>query len=145
MDRLLVPEPWTRTVTELTAAGVRGEVYAHELVTVPPGAVGDFLAAVHEQAVPAHEGLDAESVGAFRVTGVNDSEAVLLWALPSWSAWAVLEQAWLDPDGPLGEWRATTLALGADWRRQALVDAPLSPLRIGRQPEATDRLPLDAL
>ncbi len=146
VDRIVVPEPWTRTITELNAAGVRGEVYAHELVTVPPGAVGEFLAAVREQAVPAHAALDAENVATFRVTGVNDSEAILLWALPSWSAWADLERAWLDPDdGPLATWRSTTLALGADWRRQLLVDAPLSPLRIGRQPEVADRLPLDAL
>ena len=145
VDRIVVPEPWTRTVTELTAAGVRGEVYAHELVTVPPGAGGDFLAAVHEQAVPAHAGLGVENVGAFRVTGVNDSEAILLWALPSWSAWAGLEQAWLDPDGPLRDWRATTLGLGADWRRQLLVDAPLSPLRTGRQPQVEDRRPFEEI
>ncbi len=85
VDRIVVPEPWTRPVTELTEAGVRGEVYAHELVTVPAGTVGEFLAAVHEQGVAAHEalGIGVENVGAWRVTGVNDSEAILLWALPS--------------------------------------------------------------
>lgn len=147
VDRIVVPEPWTRPVTELTEVGVRGEVYAHELVTVPAGTVGEFLAAVHEQGVAAHEalGIGVENVGAWRVTGVNDSEAILLWALPSWAAWAELEQAWLDPDGPLGEWRSTTLGLGADWRRQLLVDAPLSPLRTGRQPQVEDRLPLDQI
>ena len=38
-----------------------------------------------------------------------------------------------------------TLELGADWRRNVLVDAPLSPLRIGRQPEVGDRIPLAEL
>jgi hypothetical protein len=145
VDRIVVPEPWTRTITELTEAGVRGEVYAHELVTVPAGAAADFLAAVRELALPAHAELGAENIGAWRVTGVNDSEAVLIWALPSWTAWAGLERAWLDPGGALGAWRSAALELGADWRRQAMVDAPLAPLRTGRQPEASDRLPLDSL
>ncbi len=37
LDRLLVPAPWTRTIEELCADGVRGETYAHEQITVPPG------------------------------------------------------------------------------------------------------------
>ena len=37
VDRIVVPEPWTRSIDELVAAGVRGEVYAHELVKVPIG------------------------------------------------------------------------------------------------------------
>jgi hypothetical protein len=42
-------------------------------------------------------------------------------------------------------WRKRLLSLGATWRRQLLVDAPLAPLRIGRQPEESDRRPLDEL
>jgi len=144
-DRILVPEPWTRPITELCEAGVRGEVYAHELVTVPVGTVTGYLDSVHEVAVPAHERLGIEPVGAWRVAGVNDSEAVVIWALPSWAAWAELERSWIDPTGPLTAWRAACLGLGADWRRQLLVDAPLAPLRTGRQPEVEDRTPLDEL
>ena len=33
----------------------------------------------------------------------------------------------------------------AIWRRILLVDAPLSPLRIGRQPAVEDRRPLDEI
>ena len=148
VDRIVVPEPWTRSVEELVAAGVKGGVYAHELVTVPAGTSPRYLAAVHDEAVAAHAELGLEVVGAFRVTGVNDSEAVVIWAIPDWARWAVLEQAWLDAAdgrGPLAGWRATTLGLGADWRRQAMVDSPLSPLRLGRQPEVGDRRPLDEL
>ncbi len=139
VDRILVPEPWTRPITELTDAGVRGEVYAHELVTVQPGSSAAFLDGVREQAVHAYEGFGAECVGAWKVTGVNDSEAVVLWALPSWSAWADLEQAWLAEEGPLDGWRSSCVRMGADWRRQLLIDAPLSPMRIGRQPAVGDR------
>jgi hypothetical protein len=94
--------------------------------------------------VAAHAELDVELVGAYRVTGVNDSEAIVIWALPSWDTWARLEQAWLGA-GPLDIWRATTRGLQADWRRSLMVDAPLSPLRIGRQPDVDDRIPLDQL
>jgi hypothetical protein len=138
IDRILVPEPWTRPITELTEAGVRGEVYAHELVTLPPGAATPFLDGIREEAVHAYDALGAECVGAWRVTGVNDSEAIVLWALPSWAAWTDLERAWLDPDGPLAGWRTRCLRIGADWRRTLLVDAPLSPMRIGRQPDVSD-------
>jgi hypothetical protein len=144
VDRIVVPEPWTRPVETLIAEGVRGEVYAHELVTVPTGAAPDFLAAVRDIGVDAHASLDVELVGAYRVTGVNDSEAILIWALPDWHAWARLEQQWLAP-GELDAWRAATRTIGADWRRSLMIDAPLSPLRIGRQPEAGDRIPLDQL
>jgi len=148
VDRIVVPESWTRPVDELIADGVRGEVYAHELVSVPAGGAPDYLSAVRHQAVAAHAELGLELVGAYRVTGVNDSEAIVVWAIPDWATWAAVEQAWLAAaagDGPLGGWRATTKALGADWRRNLMVDSPLSPLRIGRQPEETDRIPLDEL
>jgi hypothetical protein len=139
VDRILVPEPWTRSITELTDAGVRGEVYAHELVTVQPGSAAAFLDGVREQALHVYAGLGAECVGAWQVAGVNDSEAVVLWALPSWSTWAGLERAWLDESGPMDGWRASCVRMGADWRRQLLIDAPLSPMRIGRQPAVEDR------
>jgi hypothetical protein len=163
VDRILVPEPWTRSIDELVAAGVRGELYSHELVTLPVGTAAEFMAGFRADAVPAHEAFGLKLVGAFRVAMVNDSEVIVIWAIPDWPTWARVERAWLsEPQGGLGDrrgerdglgdaadalarWRETTLALRADWRRSLLVDAPLSPLRIGRQPEVSDRVPLDQL
>jgi hypothetical protein len=151
VDRVLVAEPGSRSIDDLVAAGVRGELYSHELVQLPPGGAPEFLAAFAEEAVPAHRALGLDLVGAFRVAMVNDSEAVVIWAIPGWDAWAEVEQAWLAAGspagggGPLAAWRARALTLGADWRRSLLVDAPLAPLRIGRQPEVGDRLPLDQI
>ena len=68
----------------------------------------------------------------------------MIWAIPDWPTWAVVEQAWLAAADGTVRWPGgapTTLELGADWRRSLLVDSPLSPLRIGRQPEVTDRIP----
>ena len=145
VDRIVVPEPWTRPVTRLIEDGVRGELYAHELVTVPVGTIGDYLDALDREGRPAVEALGLEAIGAYRVAMVNDSEAIVLWAIPDWATWTRFEQAWSSPSGALDAWRKTTLGLQADWRRILLIDSPLSPLRIGRQPEASDRLPLDQI
>jgi len=143
VDRIVVPEQWSPTIEELTAAGVKGAVYAHELVTVPVGTVRAFLDALGEAGRPAVEALGARCVGAFRVAMTNDCEAIVLWAFPSWEAWANFEQAW---DGAtLAPWRARLTAMGTDVRRTLLVDAPLSPMRAGRQPQVEDRRPLEEI
>ena len=49
------------------------------------------------------------------------------------------------PTAPLAPWRKTLLGLGASWRRQLLIDSPLNPLRTGRQPQVSDRRPLDQI
>jgi hypothetical protein len=143
VDRIVVPEPWSPAIEELTATGVTDSVYAHEVVTVPVGTVRAYLEAVGDTGVPAMEALDARCIGAFRVAMTNDAEAIVIWALPSFAAWARFEQAW---DGSeLAPWRARLTAMNADIRRTLLVDAPLAPLRTGRQPQVEDRRPLDEL
>ena len=144
VDRIVVPTSWTRSVEQLTSDGVRGEVYAHELVRVPAGTNGELLEAVEREGVRAVSGLGLECVGAYSVAMADDSEALLLWAIPDWATWVAYEQAW-EADGALGSWRKTLLGLGARWNRQLLVDSPLNPLRTGRQPEVSDRRPLDQL
>ena len=146
VDRIVVPEPWTRPVTELTDAGVRGEVYAHELVTVPAGHGGGAPGrrpragrgrprrAGHRQrrGVAGHRGQRLRghpALGPAVLVGLGRLRAGL--ARPGEPRWATGARP--------------TLGLGADWRRQLLVDAPLSPLRTGRQPQVEDRLPLDQL
>ncbi len=143
VDRILVPEPWTRTIDELVADGVRGDVYAHELVSLPPGRAGAFLEAFGDQGRDAIEGLGLglDVVGAYRVAMVNDSECIVIWAIPDWDTWTAFEQAWLG--GALAAWQRTTLELGADWRRILLVDSSLNPMHTGRQPQIEDRRPLE--
>jgi hypothetical protein len=143
-DRILIPAPWTRTIDELVRDGVRGVFYAHELVRIAPGGARSYLERVHELGLAIHAELGLELVGAFRTAMRNDSECLLLWAIPSAAAWARFEAAQDDAVG-LRRWREATRELALDWRRTLLVDAPLCPLRIGRQPEVSDRLPLDAI
>jgi hypothetical protein len=139
-DRILAPEPWSPTINELTSAGVRGAVYAHELVTLPVGNARTFLDALAELGRAAVEECGLTIVGAFNVAMRNDTEAVVVWAMPDWATWVAFEQAW-DGDG-LRNWRLHLVGLGADVQRILLVDSPLNPLRTGRQPQVEDRKPL---
>ena len=144
-DRIVVAEPGTRGVEALIADGVRGTAYAHELYTVPPGRAPELLSMVEGELRKLHEAFGIDHVGSYRVAMVNDTEAVVLWAVPTFGAWAELEQASLAGGAGLGDWKRSMADLGADWRRILLVDSPLSPLRIGRQPSVEDQRPLSDL
>jgi hypothetical protein len=141
VDRIVVPTEWTRPVEDLCAAGVRGVAYAHELVTVPPGTVGEYLDALATEGRAAVGAHGLQPVGAYEVAMADASEAIAIWAIPDWPTWAAFEQAAMR-GGALEPWTRTLLGLGASWRRQLMVDAPLSPLRTGRQPQESDRRPL---
>jgi hypothetical protein len=132
VDRIVVPAPWTRTIGELCAAGVRGDVYAHELVTVAPGESRELLERARA-ATDLHARHGWELVGAFTTAMRLDDEALLLWAVPTWQQWAAAEA---DPE--LGTWRRGTGA--SAWQRVLLVDSPLNPMRTGRQPARSDRV-----
>jgi hypothetical protein len=143
-DRILVPDADSRPIEWLCSEGVRGELYCHEIVEVPPGGAPELLAAVRAEGEPAYRGEGLELVGAFRTAMRSDDEAILLWACPTWKTWGAFEQAWFA-DGDVGRWRQVLLDVGARWQRTLLVDAELAPLRIGRQPTESDRRPLDEI
>ena len=137
-DRILRPAQWTETIDELCAAGVRGACYAHELIRVRAGANWDLLDRARELAVPAYGQFGFRLVGAFVTAMAGDDEALLLWAVPDWADWARFEHAH-DADDALGQWRSASADIVTARHRTLLVDAPLSPLRTGRQPARSDR------
>jgi hypothetical protein len=139
LDRVIIPAPWTRTIGELCEAGVRGHVYAHEMVTVPRGKAFDHLSWVRDEQIPAYEKFGWENVGSYR-TGLSDeSECILIWAIPSWEQWAEFEKA-LDVAGPLRTWQDSMYERTTSSSRFLMLDAPLSPMKIGRQPAREDRV-----
>jgi hypothetical protein len=140
VDRLLVPAPWTRTIEQLCADGVRGEAYAHEQFAVPQGAAGGFLGEVAEVADPLYGAFGWTLAGAWETAMRNEAECIVLWAIPSWEAWAAFEQAERG-DTALRRWRRSTYGRVTGATRMLLVDAPLCPFRTGRQPEVGDRIP----
>ena len=137
-DRILEPAPWTRTISELCAAGVRGACYAHELVAVRPGRAGDFLERVRDEGTSLAGRYSWELAGAWRTAMVDDDECVLLWAIPTWQDWARFERAHTT-DGDVQSWRQDVRQIVEGWERIVLIDAPLSPFATGRQPSRADR------
>ncbi len=138
-DRIMLPAPWTRTIEQLCADGVRGEVYAHELVRVRTGAAPELLERARDGAAPVLAEHGWELAGAFTTAMVNDDEALLLWAVPTWQHWADAEKAF-GSDDRLVHWRGELSEIVTAWQRILLVDAPLSPMRTGRQPSRADRI-----
>ena len=136
-----MPAPWTHPITDLIERGVHGEVFAQEIVNVAPGAAGDYLDALHDVGRSAVESFGFTLTGAFRTAMWNDTQCIVIWAIPDWPTWAAYESA--VHDERLAAWHAAQHELDADFMRTLMVEAPLSPLRIGRQPEVGDRRPLD--
>ena len=134
IDRILEPAPWTRSIEELCGAGVRGQCYAHELIRVEAGAASDFLERTRERADALARRHHWDLAGAWRTAMAYDDECILLWAVPTWRAWSAFET-----DGEDRAWRLGAADVVQTWQRTLLVNAPLSPLRTGRQPSRDDR------
>lgn len=137
VDRIVVPAPWTSPIADLVGGGIRGECYAHEIVTLRPGNAARYLDALRDLGRPAVESLGLTLISAGSVAMVNDSECIVIWAIPDWPTWTRFERE--QSAEALAPWRAALDELGADWRRTLLMDAPLAPLRLGRQPAESDR------
>ena len=144
VDRIVVAEPWAKPIDQLCAEGAGGAVYAHELLTVAPGRASELLAAVDDVGRAAAAELGVALIGGFRVAMADDTEAIALWSFPDWATWSEYEQAW-SPTGAMAKWRAALIDLDARFRRELLIDAPLAPLRTGRQPQVEDRRPLSEI
>ena len=144
VDRILEPAPWAQSIDELVASGAGAAFYGHEIIRVAPGESPHLLDALHDRGRPAAGALGVGLLGGFRVAMADDRECVAIWTFPDWSAWAEYEQAW-TPHGAMAEWRAALVEMGARFRRSLMVDAPLAPLRTGRQPQIEDRRPLEQL
>jgi hypothetical protein len=136
-DRVLIPHPQTKTITELCAARMSTvATYAHELVRLDRGRPEAFLDAAIDAAPAVGDRFGWQLLGAWRTAMVADDECVLLWAIPSWEAWGAAEQALLtEPELLVGGAEKEVRSR----HRVLLVDAPLSPLRTGRQPARSDR------
>src|SRR5579862_5219890 len=141
-DRILQPAPWTRTIEELCADKVTGETYAHEQLTVAPGGSTEYLEIFRQEAVPVYESLGWELAGAWETLMTNDSECIVLWAIPTWQQWAEGEKA-KRAHPPMARWWARCIELTRSFNRFLLVDAPLSPFRTHRQPAYSDQVGWD--
>ena len=78
-DRLCGGVPGSPTTEELTAAGVRGTLFVHELLEVRPGTQLEFLAAAVAHRVPLLRDHGHQPTGLYEVLG-NQHEVVMVWA-----------------------------------------------------------------
>jgi hypothetical protein len=132
-DRLLIPAPWSPTLKELIARGVKGEVYHHETIRIAPGQAKTYLDLFEQHWLPVAERIGLQLVGAYRTAMTNDSEVIVFWAMKDWDTWADVEIAY-ETDERVAAWRARTRDVAIDWRNKLLSPAPLHPLHTGRQP-----------
>jgi hypothetical protein len=136
-DRILVPAPWSPTITDLCAQGAGGVAYAHDQVAVSPGRAQNFLELARESGGSFYERFGWTLIGAWETALHHDDEAFLLWSIPSWAQWGAAEAELRR--GGTGTWSERQRDAVTDFKRILLVDAPLGPLRIGRQPSRSDR------
>lgn len=137
-DRILVAHPDSPGVEDWSERGGTGSVaYVHETLRGRPGGAVGLCDAVVGEVAGAHAEHGLTLVAAFRTAMTSDDEVIAIWGLPDWGTWAAYEAA---VDG-------RTLHSGDVLARDRilLVDAELSPLRLGRQPTEDDRRPLDSI
>ena len=103
-DRLVESTSYSPDVAELRARGVAGELFLHQIVTVEPGSVEEYLHAFGADGAPAAAEQGATLVGAYRVR-MRDHEAITLFAFAAAADFARFQESWYDPSTPLGRWR----------------------------------------
>lgn len=79
-DRMLVPAPWSPSLDDLQARGVRGVLFVQELSTVRAGTAPEYLAAMEREWLPVLDRLGVAAVGAFEGL-MTDTEVLALWAV----------------------------------------------------------------
>lgn len=140
VTRRLEPAPWTRTIGELVADGVKGEGYCYDQINVHQGHAHDFTGLVRDRAQKAYAKFGWILAGVWTTAMSNESECWILWAMPTWEQWAECEKA-RRMDKGLVEWWSDAYRHTTGVTRFLLVDLPLSPMRIGRQATRADRHP----
>jgi hypothetical protein len=137
IDRLIVPHPEMPTINEICDRKPHFEVYAHEVIEVGPGEARQALRTAVD------ESHDAAGSGGWTLTGAwstamrNDEELILLWGIPTWEAWAEVEQR--ETAGERVLLKKTAPSIRAR-ERVLLADSPLCPFKTGRQPRRSDRV-----
>jgi hypothetical protein len=134
VDRLLIPADYSPGIDELIARGIVGyKVFRHDLIEVLPGEARNYLAAVQAELLPLMASLGAHAAGAYRTALRDDSEVILIWAVPDWPTWSTAEQA-LDEGEAARRWRDRTRRIAPHYSSHLMCSAPLSPTQTGRQP-----------
>ena len=127
-DRLLIPAPYSPTLADLEARGVRGEVFLQEILWLPFGEPRRYLDAVEQQLLPVLDRLGLDLVGAFRVA-MRPRQVLTILGAPDWSRLgALLDQS--DRDPALRRWHAYRAATVEQAEELLLLPARHGPLTV---------------
>ena len=118
-DRILEPAPFCPTRAELIERRVRGVACVQEIATVKPGTADQYLDAVAARWLPIAERRGLTLLGAYRTT-MRDTEAILLWCLPSFAAFTQ-HLGTLHADRVARSWLERARAWRVDYRETLLV------------------------
>lgn len=137
-DRLLGALPGTRPLAELQGGSIRGEVFVHELTTVPAGGAVEYLRAVEGEWAPVRAEHGHTLVGAFETLMVDD-EVCTVWAttladhVGLGAALDVARGVAAPEDGATADdrltaWESRRRSLTTRWREELMVPCPGSPM-----------------
>lgn len=118
-DRLLRGAPGCPTLASLTADGVRGTWFVHELSEVRPGAGPEYLAATLAERAPAMADRGITLVGLYDSV-LTDTEVCTIWATDLATHTQLLRDG--DP------WRSVARQWCTRWREELMTPGPRSPL-----------------
>jgi len=127
LDRLMLASAQTPRAEQLHSRGVTGECYYHEIVQLKPGTATRYLQMIDEQRTEIGASFDWQLIGAYRHAFVNDSEAIVVWAVPTWQHWAEWEHK-RSTDPGMRRWLDSTEGFVIDWRSKLLAASAQSPL-----------------
>ena len=130
VDRLLEPTAPSPSIGEALKAGVVGAGYYHQTIACRPGAVDELLAAYEAEWRPVAEAHGLRFVAAFKTLLRNQSEAIVLWALPAWTDWEKIGV--IETDARASRFNKAVAGMGIDWHGKLLVPAARNPLNIGK-------------
>jgi hypothetical protein len=130
-DRLLAAMPGTPPLAEAIEQGRRGCCYYQQVIQVSPGGIEPYLEHYDHAWRPIAEEHGLVHIGSYRATLGNDSEGVVLWALPTWNHWVAIDDD-LRRDERARSFHTNTAPMAPAWRGTLLVGAQNNPLDIGR-------------
>jgi len=104
-DRLLVPAPYSPTLGELPARGVRAEIVLHEILWLPFGEPARYLTEYERSFLPAAKQLGLELIGAYSVA-MRPCQIMTLIGAREWSQLAELIAAESPELRAWNQWRA---------------------------------------
>jgi hypothetical protein len=128
-DRLLVPAPFSPTLADLVARGVRCEVFWHEIAWLPFGEPRRYVDLVGHELVPELDRLGLVLVGAFRVA-MRPRQVLTIIGAPEWRRLAEMLSA-AQPHPQLARWSEYRTATADRTEEMLLLPARHSPLARG--------------